>query len=327
MDEISTRADGLMGSPDDKYLLVDGNNLLARAAHAARGRGVHLSAHGVDTSGLLLFINMLAKHVRIVAPTHVSVYWDMGHVFRDAVDPTYKANREKPGHREPLPMEQAKQFLTWAGVPHRARPGWEADDLIAFTARYTMGTKVILSSDRDLLQLLGPHTVQYRPPDEEVWTAERFEAEWGYPPAQMPYIKALMGDKGDNVAGLPRIGPVKAVRMMEAAGWDWETMLSSLTPEQRSVAVTARELTDLRYLDYESKGFSIANCPTCMEFTPTKPSDMLWGALTDFLFDLEMTTVIERLQDLSLWSGGATAEDLVAQRDQSADAFSDYVEA
>jgi 5'-3' exonuclease len=115
--------DGLMGSPEDRYLLVDGNNLLARAAHAARGRGVTLSAHGVDTSALLLFVNMLSKFVRRAQPTHVSVYWDLGHSFRDRIYPAYKANREQgSGMKDSLPMEQAKQFLTWAGVPHRSGP-------------------------------------------------------------------------------------------------------------------------------------------------------------------------------------------------------------
>lgn len=318
--------DDLMGSPEDKYLLVDGNNLLARAAFAARGRGVNLSAHGVDTSALLIFINMLSKYVRITEPTHVSVYWDMGHVFRDRVDPAYKANRDKPGTRDSLPLEQAKQFLTWAGVPHRARPGWEADDLIAFTARFTRGSKVILSSDRDLLQLLGPNTVQYRPPDDDLWDEERFEADTGYPATQMPYIKALMGDKGDNVAGLPRVGPVKAVKMMAEAGWDWEEMLGRLSSEQAEVAARSRELVDLRYIDYESKGFSIINCPACMAFAPTGPQDMLWGALRDFLGDLEMTTVIDRLEAGILWRD-PSARALAVVKDHSVDAFEGYLEA
>ena len=313
-----------MGSPDDRYLLVDGNNLLSRAHHAST-KAALTTKTGIETGALHYFVNMLSRQVRHTRPTHVSVYWDKGHAFRDRLYPAYKGNRERgpSGMGDSGAMDQAKEFLTWAAVPHRQRPGWEADDLIAFTARFTMGTKMILSGDRDLLQLLGEHTVQYFPDDDEPWTPERFEAKYGYPPQQAPYVKGLMGDPGDNVPGLPKIGPVKAQKMLSGAGWDWDALMATLTPQDRQIAAVTRELVDLRYLDYESKGFSIANCPSCMAFSPTKPGDMLWGPLHDFLDGLEMTKAIERLEAGTLWVD-PDADVLVAQRDQFEAVFSDY---
>jgi len=319
-EDLGEQAGDLMGADDDKYLLVDGNNLLSRADHAARAGATGLASHGVSTGALYYFINSLARYVRLVGPTHVSVYWDAGHDFRDRIYPRYKANRERPIGVDGPPFAQTKTFLSWANVPHRSRPGWEADDLIAFTARYTRGQKVILSGDRDLLQLLGPHTIQYDPNDKSdtPWTPERFEEKYGYPPHQEPYLKALRGDTGDGVPGLKGIGPKKAEKMMAGVGWDWDALLASLPEEQREEVKVFRELVDLRYLDYESKGFSIFNCPSCMAFKPTGPQDMLWGPLRDFLASLEMVTIIERLQTGALWTPDS---DLVAQLDQTAGVF------
>jgi hypothetical protein len=85
----------------------------------------------------------------------------------------------------------------------------------------------------------------------------------------------------------------------------------------------SRELVDLRYLDYEAKGFSLANCPTCTAFAPTGPGDMLWEPLRDFLASLEMSTVIERLEARSLWFDPADAA-LAALRAHSVDAFTGF---
>ena len=76
-------------------LVVDGNNILARSAFAAKGSRAHMSVDGVNTAALTIFINMLSKYVKQVSPTHMAVCWDAGHRIRDEIYPEYKAKRAK----------------------------------------------------------------------------------------------------------------------------------------------------------------------------------------------------------------------------------------
>lgn len=289
-----------------RALLVDGNNLLSRATFASANGRVEMSHDGQNTAALVLFVNMLSKYVRQVAPTHVAVYWDSGHAFRDALYPAYKANRNphpEHGAEDAPPYALAKEFLTWSGIPHAVAPGWEADDLIAVVTRGFDGEVVIVSGDRDLLQLVDAGRVtQIRPPDDDPWDWDRVEAEFGYTPAVMPYVKALVGDTGDGVPGVRGIGPKKATKVLDEAGWDWEATLTLLGPEKAAEARLQRQLVDLRYLDYATAGSGLLEGRERVRaWAPTTPADMLWAPLSDFLDRWALQTFRSRIEDGSLW--------------------------
>lgn len=307
-------------------LLVDGNNILARSAFAAKGGRTQMSVGGVNTSALLIFINMLSKYVRQVQPTHMAVCWDAGHALRDAIYPEYKANRNKAVVEEDeevvTPWAQAKEFLTWAGVPHLARKGWEADDLIAKIVHETPPAHrpiVILSGDKDLLQLVDEVTTQIRPGTHanEVWDEDRVDEEIGVLPQHIPLYMALTGDTGDNVPGVRGVGPKKAVKALQEAGWDWDALLDALGPEKAKEAVLSRRLVDLRYPEFTAYGDALDGVLLNLSapaFTPTATTGMLWEPLLDFLKKWQMNSVIQRLNDGSLWyEGGST--------DSTAEAF------
>lgn len=294
-----------------KTLLVDGNNLLARSDHAAKASRADMSANGVNTAALVIFINLLSKYVRMVAPTHVAVFWDAGHAFRDEAYPAYKAARKKPvdPSGDTIPFALAKEFLTWAGVPHKAHTGYEADDLIAATARQCPGDTVILSGDKDLLQLVHDGSfaqgnckvTQIRVPDDEPWTEDRVEEKFGVRPQHLPCYLALVGDASDGVPGVKGIGPKKACALLEKAGWDWGATLDLLGPEKGLDAVLMRSLVDLRYYEYP-RTFWYAHAGT-PEFRPTERGDLGWAGLMDFCEKYQLNSVIQRLQDGSLWYG------------------------
>ena len=109
-------------------LVVDGNNILARSAFAAKGSRAHMSVDGVNTAALTIFINMLSKYVKQVSPTHMAVCWDAGHRIRDEIYPEYKAKRAKHvddgEDDDQTPWGQAKEFCTLAGI---ARSQWEVE--------------------------------------------------------------------------------------------------------------------------------------------------------------------------------------------------------
>ncbi len=297
--------------------LIDGNNVLARCDFAAKNKGVAMSVGETNTSALVLFVNMISKYVRLTTPTNLAVLWDAGHDFRDEAYPEYKANRVKhiEGSDDLPPFQMAKEFLTLAGVPHKAHRGWEADDLIAATARQTQGEVSIISGDKDLLQLIGldlfdvnlglpdkwRRVVQYRVPDDTPWTAERYQQEYGYPPHQAAMVHALVGDTSDNVPGLRGIGPKKAVALLEKVHWDWEALLVDLGPEKAATASTMRILVDLREADYPSWFMQAHRGAPAWSPTPIGVDSMLSHALLEFCERYSLRVILERLRDGSLW--------------------------
>ena len=303
-------------------LIVDGNNILSRATFAAKAGRAQMSVDGVNTSALTIFISMLSKYVRTIQPTHMAVCWDNGHKYRDAIYPEYKANRNiRPDEpeEESTPFGQAKEFLTWAGIAHLARPGWEADDLIAVIAhqsRFSSDSTVIMSGDKDLLQLVDGTTTQIRPPDDIPWTTDRVADVLGVLPANIPLYMALTGDTGDNVPGVRGIGPKKAVALLEKVGWEWEPLLVELGEEKAAAAVMSRRLVDLRYPEFAAYGDDVYGMLTDISapaFTPTAAGGMLWEPLVSFLKKWQMNSVLLRLNEGTLWYQGgldaaATAE-------------------
>lgn len=289
-------------------LLIDGPNILARSDFAAKGKQVEMSAGGVNTAALVLFINMLSRYVRQVEPDRLLVCWDAGHAFRDEAYPGYKAARKKadPDSPDTIPFALAKEFLTWAGVPHRAHTGYEADDLIAVAARQIDGAVVILSGDKDLLQLVddgsqsGVRVTQIRVPDDTEWNESRVEAKFGVFPEHLPYYLALVGDPGDGVPGLKGIGPKRACALLEKAEWDWEALMDLLGPEEAQQAALMRSLVDLRHYPYDE--VFMAGHARVPEFRPTSQDDPAWPMLEKFCDRLALFSVRERLVAGTLWA-------------------------
>lgn len=313
-------------------LVVDGNNLLSRAAFAASGKRAEMSVDGVNTSALFIFINMLSRYVRIVEPSHMCVCWDRGHRYRDAISSDYKANRKKrtsddhgdsedgedEGYPE-TPWDQAHEFLLWANIGSLEMDGHEADDLIALVAQNPRVPKpvVILSGDKDLLQLVSPEVVQLRPgtTSEEYWDEVRVEREYGIPPQQIPYYMAMVGDTSDGVVGIPGIGPKRALAVLTGAEGDWQASLDRLGEDRAAQAILARRLVDLRYPEWAaySQDETCARLRTSpgivAAFDPTGPATSGWVAMQEFLDRWRLTSVKERLIEGSLWYTGRSAPD------------------
>ena len=311
-------------------LLVDGTNLTHRASYAAQASQSQMSVDGVNTAPLVIFAGLLSKYVRLVKPTHMALFWDAGHDFRDALYPEYKAARRKPT-TEDLDTGSgfvlAKEFLTWSGVPHKAHKGYEADDLIAATARQTLGKTVILSGDKDLLQLVTPRqaaggvdqwreVTQIRIPDEEEWTERHVEEKFGVPPHHLASYLGLVGDAGDGVPGVAGIGPKKALALLEKAEWDWDVVLTLLGPEKAQQAVLMRQLVDLRTYPYDE--IFMQTNTGAPAFSPAGPgSGLAWEMLDDFCATYRLNSLRERLVAGTLWADPTSDEDVFANFETS----------
>ena len=204
---------------DVHLVLIDGSGFIFRAFHALPPM---TRADGTPVNAVYGFCNMMAKLLREHVGTHLACVFDAGRTtFRNELFSDYKA------HRPPPPEELIPQFglireATAAfGVPAVELEGYEADDLIASYAEAVTacgGQVTIVSSDKDLMQLLRPGVAMLDPiKNVTIGPAEVLE-KYGVTPGLMVEIQALMGDPVDNVPGVAGIGPKKAASLINEYG-------------------------------------------------------------------------------------------------------------
>jgi len=200
-------------------ILIDGSGFIFRAFHALPPMS---RADGTPVNAVFGFTNMLARLLQNHEGTHIAVVFDAGRTtFRNDLYDKYKAQRPEP------PSELVPQFAlvrdaTAAfGVPGVELATWEADDLIASYARAATqagGRVTIVSSDKDLMQLVTDRVVMQDPIKQKpIGPAEVME-KFGVPPSKVVEVQALMGDSVDNVPGVPGIGPKNAAQLIQEFG-------------------------------------------------------------------------------------------------------------
>ncbi len=231
---------------DVHLVLVDGSGFIFRAFHALPPM---TRRDGTPVNAVFGFTNMLARFLQTHVGTHLAVIFDAGRLtFRNEMYPQYKAQRPEP------PPELVPQFAlvrdaTAAfGVPAIELAGWEADDLIAAyacTVAAGGGRCTVVSSDKDLMQLIRPGIDMLDPikqkPIGEAEVRERF----GVAPSKVIEVQALMGDSVDNVPGVPGIGPKIASGLVAEYG-DLDGIYRALKagemkPSKRRDALQAHE--------------------------------------------------------------------------------------
>jgi DNA polymerase-1 len=204
--------------------LIDGSGFIFRAYHAIP----HLSTtKGVATNAVYGFTTMLLKALREHAPTHVALVFDAGRKsFRNDIDPTYKANRtEAPDDLVPqFPL--VRDVARALSVPILEETGVEADDVIATLAcraREQGWDVVVVTGDKDFAQLVDDKVSLYDPMAEASgrggWTGPgEVEKKLGVRPDQVVEYMAILGDKIDNVPGIPGVGEVTAAALVRHFG-------------------------------------------------------------------------------------------------------------
>lgn len=297
-----------------KVLCIDGNNILVRGIKATEGR-VELSADGVSTAPLLIFINCLSRYVREEEPDRLVVCWDGGRSgYRSVIFPSYKASRHTvemdEGRNEMRNhFTLAQEFLSLAGLHHVQVAHAEADDLVAhyWRVRDKDHRFVILSGDKDFLQLLDGWTEQIRPGSGpgyiDRWTTNRVRTEMKCKPEHLPMVMALTGDAIDGIPGVPGFGHKTACKLLGKYDWDLDALLAA--NEAKLIGAEAdvrRNLLLVSLREAAPDPFALEG-PPAPRFEPTTPGSPLWGALLDWLDRYEMRTVKDRLMAGTLWEG------------------------
>ena len=274
----------------DHLFLVDGSGYIFRAYHALPP--LTRKSDGLPVGAVSGFCNMLWKLLKDarntdvgVVPTHFAVIFDYSsQTFRKEIYPEYKANRTAPPEDLIPQFGLIRQATRAFNLPCIEKEGFEADDLIATYARLAEaagGDVTIVSSDKDLMQLVTPQVSMYDGmKDKQISIPEVIE-KWGVPPEKMIDLQSLTGDSTDNVPGIPGIGPKTAAQLLEEFG-DLDTLLaraSEIKQNKRRESIIAfadqtkiaRELVTLKTdvpldVDLESLVLESQNGPKLIGF-------------------------------------------------------------
>jgi DNA polymerase-1 len=184
---------------------------------------------GVQVNAVFGFANLLQKELARHERKHIAVVFDAAReTFRNRLYPAYKAQRPDPPP-ELIPQFALVREATDAfGVCALEAPDWEADDLIAAYAKAATeagGEVVIVSSDKDLMQLIGPGVAMQDPIKQKPIGPDEVREKFGVGPDRVIDVQALAGDSVDNVPGVPGIGVKTAAQLITEYG-DLETLLA-----------------------------------------------------------------------------------------------------
>ncbi len=205
--------------PDNPLILVDGSSYLYRAYHASPSL---TNSQGAPTGAVYGVVNMLRSLLRQYPHSHVAVIFDAkGKTFRDDMYEQYKANRP------PMPDDLREQIaplhkiVKAMGLPLLAVEGVEADDVIGTLATQASqaGMPVLISTgDKDMAQLVDEHVTLINTMTNVVMDPDAVHEKYGFGPEHIIDYLALMGDKVDNIPGVPGVGDKTATALIANLG-------------------------------------------------------------------------------------------------------------
>ncbi len=283
--------------------LIDGSGFIFRAYHALPPLS---RSDGTPTSAVLGFSNMLAKLLGETDADHMAVVFDhSGSSFRNRLYDLYKANRTEPPSDLVPQFALVRRATAAFGVCQIELEDFEADDLIATYARHAVeaGAAVtIVSSDKDMMQLVGDKVAMLDPIKNRPIGAEEVREKFGVYPDRVIDVQALCGDSVDNVPGVPGIGVKTAAELINAYG-DLETLLARAAeirqPKRRQSLIDneakARLSKELVTLDDDAP----LPCPlSALAVRPPDPETLL-PFLREMEFRALATRMMQRLSGIA----------------------------
>ncbi len=284
--------------------LIDGSAFIFRAYHALPP--LTRKSDGLPVGAVAGFCNLLWGEItatrRENAPTHLAVIFDAGSkTFRNEIYPAYKANRPD------LPEDLRPQFAYTRtasrafNVPCIEIDGYEADDIIATYARMARqagGTATIISSDKDLMQLMGEGVDMLDPMKNKRLSLDDVMEKFGVAPNRVVDVQALAGDSVDNVPGAPGIGLKTAALLINEYG-DLDSLLARAgeikQPKRREALLENAELIRISR-QLVSLDAQVAGLPPLDDYAIQKPQpDTVLGFLREMEFNTLTRRVAEKL--------------------------------
>ena len=210
-------------------VLFDGNNIVHRAFHAFEAtRPLTVRKTGEIVSAVYVFALMLLKAISELKPTQCAIAFDKkGPTFRHKLFDQYKAHRPETPSELVNQLERVRQLVEAFNIPIFEVDGYEADDVLGTLSRQASEQNIdtiIVSGDADAMQLVSPKVkVLYPKPrgsfsNTDLYDEAAVSQKYGVKPEQFADFKGLVGDKSDNIPGVPQIGPVTAAKLLNQFG-------------------------------------------------------------------------------------------------------------
>jgi len=282
--------------------LIDGSAFIFRAYHALPP--LTRRSDGAPVGAVAGFCNMLQRYIDANegpdAATHLAVIFDKGsHTFRNDLYEAYKANREEMPEELRPQIPLTRRAVEAFNIPCIELEGFEADDIIATLAREAReagGRVTIVSSDKDLMQLVGGGVEMFDAMKNRRIDVDGVREKFGVDPARVVDVQALAGDSVDNVPGAPGIGVKTAALLVNEFG-DIETLLA----RAEEIKQPKRRQTLVEYADQIrlSKSLVQLDDAVALEFGPDdlelREPDA--ETLLGFLTEMEFRTLTRRIAD------------------------------
>ena len=235
----------------DKLLIIDGNSLLNRAFYALP---LLTNSDGVYTNAVFGFCNMLIKIIQEQKPTHIVVAMDYERkTFRNEIYSDYKGTRGETPSELGMQFSILQEVLDAMDIKTIKIQGIEADDIIGTLAKRFKVPTIILTGDRDSLQLIDDTTDVWLTKkgisEIAVMNKESLMSEYGITPSQVIDVKALMGDKSDNIPGVRGVGEVSAYKLIREYG-TLDNVYEHLEDLTTSLKNKLSNDKDMAYLSY-----------------------------------------------------------------------------
>jgi DNA polymerase-1 len=215
-----------VATSDTRIFLIDGQSYIYRAFYAVRELS---NSKGFPTNAIFGFVNMLQRVREEYVPSHLAVIFDApGKNFRHDLFPTYKVRRLAMPEALRPQISRIKDVVRAYRIPALELEGYEADDIIATLATRweQQGAEVVIvSGDKDLMQLVSAHVTMLDTMKGEHVGVEQVQAKFGVEPARVVEVQGLMGDSTDDIPGVPGVGEKTAIKLINE--WhDLENLLS-----------------------------------------------------------------------------------------------------
>ena len=291
------------------------------------------TSNGLSTEAVYIFHNMVRKLVSTYKPDYIAaVFESAGPTFRDEAFADYKANRAAMPEDLGPQIPYVRRTLEAMRIPILEYPGFEADDVIGTIAQRCAGSEVdvvIVSSDKDMLQLVTECVAMYNPVKEDTWYDPSKVLEFmGVQPSQVADLLALKGDSVDNIPGAPGIGD-KGARDLILQFGSVESLLDRAVEVQRKMY--RESLQNNRAQIELSKRLATIDCAVPIEFSiaEVKSQSHDDGALKQLYREMEFFSLLREMgptedshsrdyatfdspADLDRWLEGAPAGEPVA---------------
>ena len=289
-----------------KLVILDGNSLAHRAFHALP---LLSTTTGYFTNAVYGFTTMLHRIIRQEQPDYLAVAFDAGRItFRHEEYKGYKARRKATPDELRPQFPLIKQLLAAMHIPVMELEGYEGDDLICKVVKEAerKGLEVlIVSGDRDLLQLVTEHTKALMTrkgiSDLECFTPEKVKEKYGIEPDQVADYKGLKGDQSDDIPGAPGIGAKTAAKLIEQFS-SVEGCLDNLDKLSPKLAAILREFRRVLFRSDQvvmSKKLATLACdvPISVDFDDLQLEAPDYEALVKIYHKLEFKSLIKNIRE------------------------------